>query len=46
MFTERIIIKNVFLVFREFDIKSSVLLPNRCLYHLIGFLSGYLMILS
>ena len=28
MFTERIIVKNVFFCVPEFDIKSSVFLPN------------------
>ena len=33
MFTQRIIVKNVFLCVREFDIKSSVLLLHSGLYH-------------
>ena len=44
MLTQRIIVKNVIFCVREFNIKSSVLLPNSVLYHWIEFLSGYLMI--
>ena len=46
MFTQRTILKNVFFVFRKFDIKCSVLLPHSDLYYLIGLLSGYEMISS
>ena len=37
MFTERIIVKNVFFAFLSLTLKSSVLLPNSGLYHGIGF---------
>ena len=46
MFTQRIIVKNVFFLIPEVDMKCSVLLPHNGLYFLIGFVSGYLMISS
>ena len=46
MFTERINCEKCLFCVREFDIKSPVLLPNSGLYHLIGYSSGYLRMLS
>ena len=46
MLTQRMIVKTVFFCVREFNINSSILLPQSVLYHQIGHLSGYLMILT
>ena len=46
MLTQRTIVKKCSICVRKFHMNSSVLLAHSVLYHHIGFLSGYLMILT